>query len=135
MHRSLRYLRPTASRRLFSSSKYVRSDTLPKTIRQLLAEGPRDVQEDGSKPDETVVRGWVKSVRRQKKIAFAQVSDGTDLDARGLQVVFERPELAENLNIGTSVAITGSLVKSPGSGQSLEFQARDVNIVGACDPE
>ncbi|KAG8776768.1 asparaginyl-tRNA synthetase [Serendipita sp. 405] len=135
MHRSLRYLRPTASRRLFSSSKCVRSDTLPKTVRQLLAEGLRDVQEDGSRPDETVVRGWVKSVRRQKKIAFAQVSDGTDLDARGLQVVFERPELAENLNIGTSVAITGSLVKSPGSGQSLEFQARNVNIVGACDPE
>ncbi|KAG8807860.1 asparaginyl-tRNA synthetase, partial [Serendipita sp. 399] len=110
------------------------SDTLPKTIRQLLAtEGDQVGGEPNS--DTTVVHGWVKSVRRQKKVAFAQISDGTDLNSRGLQVVFEKPELADNLTIGTSVAVTGSLVQSLGAGQRLEFQARSVDVVGACDSE
>ena len=51
------------------------------TIRQLLASNSND---------ETIrVHGWVKSVRIQKRIAFAMLHDGTT--QKGLQVVFRNP--------------------------------------------
>lgn len=54
----------------------------PPTIRQLLS-APHTSQ--GSV---TEVCGWVKSVRRQKNVTFAVVSDGSS--TRGLQAVFAR---------------------------------------------
>lgn len=75
--------------RSFASSTRKLSGTLPKTVRQLL-----DTTHI-NKSDEISVYGWIKSVRQQKRVAFAQLSDGTDLDGRGLQVVFENPDLAK----------------------------------------
>ena len=54
---------------------------LGRTIRQVLASEP--VQ----KPIQ--VHGWVKSVRLQKRVAFAMVHDGTT--SKSLQVVFQNP--------------------------------------------
>jgi hypothetical protein len=55
------------------------------TIRQVLASKPND---------ETIrVHGWVKSVRLQKRIAFAMIHDGTT--PKGLQVVFQNPTHAK----------------------------------------
>jgi asparaginyl-tRNA synthetase len=53
------------------------------TIRRLLALQPSD----------TVlhVNGWVKSLRIQKRIAFAMITDGSC--AQNLQVVFPDPQL------------------------------------------
>lgn len=58
----------------------IRSFKLPPTIRQLLAAPhPPD-------PPTVSVSGWIKSVRRQKNVAFAVVTDGSS--AHGLQAVF-----------------------------------------------
>ena len=69
---------------------------LPPTIAQLFAR-PVPPPVDGastSGPDASVtVQGWVKSVRRQKKYAFAVVADGTT-DA-GLQAVMSDPVMAD----------------------------------------
>lgn len=58
---------------------------LGSTIRQLLtsksSEGTIDVY------------GWIKSVRLQKRVAFAMIHDGTT--PRGLQVVFQDPTHAK----------------------------------------
>lgn len=40
-----------------------------------------------------VVNGHVRTIRRQKRIVFAQVDDGTTLQP--LQAVFTKPDLAE----------------------------------------
>jgi asparaginyl-tRNA synthetase len=70
-------------RRLLSTSSRLRP-----TIRQLL-NGHAPVA-----PEETVqVHGWVKSVRRQKRVAFAAINDGSC--ASGLQAVFGDPELSK----------------------------------------
>ena len=69
------------ARRLFSST------TLPPTIRQLLAATPVSPQSI------VQVNGWVKSVRRQKKVAFAVISDGSS--EPGLQAVFADVDLAK----------------------------------------
>ncbi|KAH9975369.1 hypothetical protein BGW80DRAFT_1436562 [Lactifluus volemus] len=101
------------------------SSRLGKTVRQVLA----------SKPDkETIqVHGWVKSVRLQKRIAFAMIHDGTT--SKSLQVVFQDPKYAKVLTNGTSVRLTGVLASSPGSGQDSELHAESVEVLGACDPE
>lgn len=54
----------------------------PPTIRQLLSASHVPQQANAE------VCGWVKSVRRQKNVTFAVVSDGSS--TRGLQAVFAR---------------------------------------------
>lgn len=58
---------------------------LPPTIHQLLS---RETLHDSTS---VTVTGFVKSVRRQKRVAFAAVNDGSSPD--GLQAVFD-PETA-----------------------------------------
>ncbi|KAJ7180674.1 hypothetical protein C8R46DRAFT_1173201 [Mycena filopes] len=100
---------------------------LPPTIRQILA---------SPEVGETVaVTGWVKSIRKQKRIAFGVLSDGSS--AVGLQAVFLEglAERVKEINNGTSVRVRGSIVKSPGAGQEKELHVEEVEILGACPPE
>ncbi|KZV99479.1 asparaginyl-tRNA synthetase [Exidia glandulosa HHB12029] len=105
-----------------------RYSTLPPTIRQLFAAPvPTD-------PTEITVNGWIKSVRRQKRMSFAVLADGTTDD--GLQAVFSDPTLdLDSLTTGASVRLEGALVGSPGARQDRELQVRSFSVVGQCDPE
>lgn len=59
----------------------------PPTIRQLLAPGYAG-ERSGIQ-----VNGWIKSVRRQKNVEFAVVSDGSSTS--GLQAVFKKGVVPE----------------------------------------
>ena len=61
------------------------SSILPPTIRQLLSAPTTDAR--------VQVNGWVKSIRRQKNITFAVISDGSS--ARPLQAVIRDVSLAK----------------------------------------
>lgn len=74
------------------------------------------------------VNGWVRSVRRLKRVAFADVSDGTS--ARSLMVVM-RPDEARGLSTGACVEVSGVLKPSQGAGQALELEAQKVTTLGA----
>jgi len=78
------------------------------------------------------VAGWVRSIRDQKSFAFIELNDGTRLGS--LQVIAEESLRAsfENLTTGTSVAITGELVESPGKNQSFELRASLIETFGDC---
>jgi hypothetical protein len=65
-------------RRLCSAAAHPASFRLPPTIKQLLSAS-------GSESSATSVTGWIKSIRKQKNITFAVVSDGTTPE--GLQAV------------------------------------------------
>ena len=86
---------------------------------------------------EALVQGWVKTRRSSKSVAFVQVNDGSTL--RDLQVVIgeDSPayEAVNALSTGCSVAVTGDVVESQGKGQRFELQAREVQLLGAADPE
>jgi asparaginyl-tRNA synthetase len=102
---------------------------------------------------ETVrVKGWVRSVRKQKKLAFLDIYDGSCL--QGLQAIltdeysdsFDRISLSDRLfpsccltrcriSTGTSVDLTGTLVTSSGGKQSIELQAKSLLIIGDCPAE
>ncbi|KAK4890446.1 asparaginyl-tRNA synthetase [Elasticomyces elasticus] len=78
------------------------------------------------------VHGWVQSLRRQKKVAFAAITDGSTLDT--FQAVL-KPEDSAQLSTGTAVRLTGSWQASKGSKQSHELQVSHIEALGANDAE
>jgi len=84
------------------------------------------------------IKGWIRSVRNSKTFSFLAVNDGSTL--AGLQVVYDEsvPGYAETitkLTTGTSVAVTGTIVQSPGKEQAFELKATNVTVLGECDGE
>ncbi len=83
------------------------------------------------------VKGWVRTTRRGKDVAFVALNDGSCFAS--LQVVLE-PGLAEfdaasRVGTGACLAVTGDLVPSPAQGQRWELKAERVEILGGADEE
>lgn len=74
----------------------------------------------------------MRSVRKQKKVAFAAIGDGSTLEP--LQAVM-KPEVAEGLTTGAAVKLTGDWVQSHGKGQSHELQVSKATLLGENDAE
>lgn len=83
------------------------------------------------------VKGWVRTKRGNKQVAFVALNDGSTIN--NIQIVIDITNFDENLikNIttGASISINGTLVKSMGKGQSVEIQAKDLELYGTADPE
>jgi len=100
----------------------------------------RDLRGCTDRIGETVtLRGWARTVRRQKQFAFLEINDGSCLG--NLQVVVA-PDAegyglieAGHVTTGASVAITGILAESPGSGQAVEVKGARVVLLGGADAE
>jgi len=83
------------------------------------------------------VHGWIRTRRDSKAgISFLAVHDGSCFDA--IQAI--APSDLDNyqsevlkLTTGAAVKVTGTLVESPGKGQSFEIQATKVEILGLVD--
>jgi asparaginyl-tRNA synthetase len=81
--------------------------------------------------DEVVVKGWVRTRRDSKGFSFIEVNDGSCL--KNIQVIADDSlgnyaDIAR-LTTGSAIAVTGSLVESPGGGQKWEVRAKDVEII------
>lgn len=104
-------------------------------IKQLKHPDPSQPSLVGS---EVLVKGWVRTVRNQKTFAFVEINDGSTLSNFQIVVNADFPnyqKVIDNLSTGVSVAIKGKLVESPGQNQALELHAKEITIVGSCDPE
>ncbi len=86
---------------------------------------------------EVVVKGWVRTKRGNKNVAFIAVNDGSII--HNIQVVADVAKFDENLlkeiTTGSCVKVAGTLVESLGSGQPVEIQASSIEIYGPADPE
>ncbi|TRO80229.1 asparagine--tRNA ligase [Trichloromonas acetexigens] len=86
---------------------------------------------------ELCVKGWVRTVRRSKEVAFLALNDGSCFAS--IQIVLEPTmagfEEAARLGTGACVAVAGTLVPSPASGQRWEVKAARVEILGDADEE
>jgi asparaginyl-tRNA synthetase len=97
----------------------------------------KDVLAAGTAGGEICVRGWARTVRRSREVAFIALNDGSCFAS--LQVVLS-PEL-ENFDevarcgTGACLEIEGQLAASPASGQAWEIHARRVRIIGAAGPD
>lgn len=83
------------------------------------------------------VRGWVRTKRSSKNVAFVALNDGSTIHNLQLVVDLERiPESALTLvHTGAAVSATGSLVPSAGSGQAVELSVSDLELLGAANPD
>lgn len=96
------------------------------SIKELLSEGK--IQQ------EVVVNGWVRTFRAKRFIAL---NDGSTINNIQCVVDFENTDedILKRITTGAAVKITGTLVKSEGSGQSVEIQVTQVEILGDSSPE
>lgn len=83
------------------------------------------------------VKGWVRTKRGSKNVAFIALNDGSTIN--NVQIVVDRNEnnadLLENINTGASLSVDGILVESAGSGQSVEVNATNIEILGKAHPD
>lgn len=96
-----------------------------------------DILKSGKIGSEITVKGWVRTRRGSKNVNFIALNDGSTIN--NLQVVADvetfGEEIFKNINTGAAIGVTGTLVESSGSGQSLEMKADKLEIIGVADPE
>ncbi len=86
---------------------------------------------------EVEVKGWIRTKRGNKNIAFVALNDGSII--HNIQVVIDMSrfdeELIKKLTTGSCIAVRGKLVESPGKEQQVEVHADSVKLYGTADPE
>jgi asparaginyl-tRNA synthetase len=98
----------------------------------------RDILHNGEPGQSTTIQGWVRTKREAKGLTFVEVNDGSSM--AGLQVVLnadlaDYDTVVKDLTTGSSVAIGGTLVESPGKGQRVELQGETITVFGTADGE
>ncbi len=97
-------------------------------IAQLLKETPGG---------EVLAKGWVRTKRGNKNVAFIALNDGSTVN--NIQVVCDAAnfsdELLKTITTGACIAVKGDLVESMGKGQSVEIQAKEIEVYGTADVE
>jgi len=81
---------------------------------------------------EVFLQGWVRTCRDQKTFCFVELNDGSCFGNVQVVVPNSVPNFDDvrKLTSGSSVAVTGNVVQSPGSKQPTEVQATAVEIYG-----
>ena len=104
------------------------SEIKRKTVSHLLKEAPGG---------EVLAKGWVRTKRGNKNVAFIALNDGSSVN--NIQVVCDTQnfseELLKEITTGACIAVKGTLVESMGKGQSVEIQAKEIEVYGKADPE
>jgi asparaginyl-tRNA synthetase len=96
-------------------------------VKDLLAKAPGE---------EVLAKGWVRTKRGNKEIAFIALNDGSTIN--NIQIVVDKTavdaDLLAKVTTGACIAVRGKLVESIGSGQAVEIQASEIEVYGECDP-
>ena len=83
---------------------------------------------------QATVMGWVRSKRGSKAVCFIALYDGSTI--KTLQVVADvakfEDKLMRQVTTGACLSVTGQLVQSIGSGQSVELHAESITVLGPC---
>jgi asparaginyl-tRNA synthetase len=84
-----------------------------------------------------LVKGWVRTKRGNKNVAFIALNDGSII--HNLQIVVDVPnfdeEILKKITTGACIGVYGKLVKSAGQGQSVELIAQKIEIYGEADAD
>ena len=86
--------------------------------------------------EEVLAKGWVRTKRGNKEIAFIALNDGSTI--KNIQIVVDKNEQTEGIlakiSTGACIGVQGQLVESVGSGQAVEIKAETITAYGTCDP-
>ncbi len=80
------------------------------------------------------VKGWVRTKRGSKAVNFIALNDGSTI--KNVQVVADvekfDPEMMKLITTGACISVNGEMVQSIGSGQNVEVQATEIEVLGTC---
>ncbi len=81
------------------------------------------------------VKGWVRTRRGSKQVNFVAINDGSTINNVQVVVDVEKfdADLLKLITTGACLSVNGTLVASVGSGQAVEIQATEIEVLGACD--
>ena len=83
------------------------------------------------------VKGWVRTKRGNKNVAFIALNDGSII--HNLQIVVDLVNFDETLlkkiTTGACISVDGKLVASQGQGQAVEVLAEAITLYGEADPD
>ena len=83
---------------------------------------------------EVSISGWIKNHRKQKEFGFIDFNDGTYF--KNLQIVYDNSlddfEEIQKLHIGSAITVAGKIIKSEGTGQSIEMKLISYKLEGDC---
>jgi asparaginyl-tRNA synthetase len=86
---------------------------------------------------EVLAKGWVRTKRGNKNIAFVALNDGSII--HNIQVVIDisgfDEELIKKVTTGSCIAVIGKLIESPGKEQHVEIHAESLRLYGTADPD
>ena len=96
------------------------------TVKALLADPEKYI---GSEVD---VKGWVRTRRGNKNVAFIALNDGSSI--KNVQIVVDFSKISEDslkdVTTGASLHVQGMAVASQGKGQAIEIQADEIELYG-----
>ncbi|MDR0506763.1 MAG: asparagine--tRNA ligase [Dysgonamonadaceae bacterium] len=85
---------------------------------------------------EVCVKGWVRTRRGSRNVAFIALNDGSTIN--NIQIVVDLANFSEEflkpITTGACICVVGLLKESQGQGQSSEIQASKIEIYGIADP-
>ena len=83
---------------------------------------------------EVLVKGWVRTKRGSKTVSFIALNDGSTI--KNVQIVADlekfSDELMKLITTGACLSVKGTMVESIGSGQAVEVQASEIEVLGTC---
>jgi asparaginyl-tRNA synthetase len=95
----------------------------------------KEILESDELGKEVVLKGWVRTKRGNKNLAFVSVNDGSIIHS--IQVVIDVPsfdeELLRNITTGSCIAVRGLIKESPGQEQKVEVHAMEIELYGTAD--
>ncbi|WP_425392735.1 asparagine--tRNA ligase [Ekhidna sp.] len=97
----------------------------------------RQILKDGKSGEELCVKGWVRTKRESKNVAFVALNDGSTIN--NLQLVLDVSKVDEQvlrtITTGASISATGKLAESQGAGQSVELLVDVIEVLGEAHPD
>ena len=83
---------------------------------------------------EVNLKGWVRTKRGSKSVSFIALNDGSTI--KNVQVVADNEKFDEEMmkliTTGACLSVSGEMVQSIGSGQNVEIQAKEIEVLGTC---
>jgi asparaginyl-tRNA synthetase len=97
----------------------------------------KDLLEMTNFGEEVVVKGWVRTKRGSKNVAFIALNDGSTINNVQIVVDFNNvsEETINGVTTGAALSVTGTLAESQGSGQKVEVTAISIEVLGYADAD
>src|SRR5690554_2521002 len=97
----------------------------------------KDLLQSSEYGKEVLAKGWVRTKRGNKNVAFIALNDGSTI--HNIQIVADIANFDEailkRISTGACIGVHGKLVESQGQGQSVEMHAQTIEVYGEADPE